>query len=122
MTRLPTIAFRALLWILPVALAWSDETKRADATTSTVSPRDTAPIVIVADGQQPSPVALALGDLERAMKQRGFAPRRQPLLPDGNSTALVVGIAGSSAAVDRLLREEHIELPREEESLCIRHV
>jgi hypothetical protein len=79
-------------------------------------------VVIVVDGALPPPSALALGDLDRAMKQHMIAPQRASSIPDGVVATLIVGVAGLSAGVDRILREERIVLPPEPESLCIRRI
>ncbi len=103
-----TIANWTLPWLFVFAGARADETKRASAE-----------ITIVVDRELPRPAELALGELENSLKQQGLESRRQRSLPDGSRGALVVGVSGTSAVVDQILREKRIALPSEAESLCL---
>src|SRR5438045_666781 len=76
-------------------------------------------IPLVVDAPLPPPAEQALGDLERVLRARGVDAARQKSLPAEGPAPLVVGTAGASAAVDRLLNAHRIGLPKEAESLCI---
>lgn len=69
-----------------------------------------ADVSIAADAKLPTPAALALKDLERAVEGRKA------------NLEIVVGIAGQSKAVDALLASEKIALPESPESLAVKRV
>jgi len=105
-------------WLLISACGFAERTA-AGAEVSGVRKDGVARVVIVVDAAPAPPVALALGDLERALKLHAIPARRAASFSQGDEVALVVGVAGESSGVDRLLGEEGIVLPREAESLCI---
>ena len=112
-------------WIAVGLLVFSVSSAAEKTTTSAKTPAGQSkvtPIIIVVDAALAPPAALALGDLERALKQRAFATQRSPTLPQGDGTVWIIGVAGESRSVDRMLGEERLTLPREAESLCIRRV
>lgn len=123
-------SFRSIVtiarWTVAAVLLFSATLLAADKLPDNRSSNAPTPesmrIVLVVDAALPAPVALALSDLERAMKQRAIAPQQALSIPDGNAATMIVGVAGLSAGVDRILREERIVLPPEPESLCIRRV
>lgn len=77
-------------------------------------------VALVVDGPLGPPAAHALERLQRALQARGFSVARRAQLHGDGSPAAVVGLAGQSSGVDRLLEAHRIDLPREAESLCLR--
>src|SRR5829696_7764876 len=71
------------------------------------------PVPIVVDAPLSGPAVPALADLERALKSKGLLATRRDSLADAGPLAVVVGMAGSSKAVDRLLAAHQVALPRE---------
>lgn len=76
-------------------------------------------LALVVDAPLAPPAARALADLQETLKKRGFELLRQRLGNDGRLDEIIVGVAGSSPAVDRLIAEERIDLPTKAESLCL---
>src|SRR6185295_14850080 len=62
------------------------------------------PVRLVVDAPIPPSAALAVEGLERVLKQRGAQPRRR-INEQGNS--IIFGVAGASAAVDRVIQSDH---------------
>src|SRR5690242_5125814 len=75
-------------------------------------------IALVVDAPLAAPAAHGVADLEKALTKRGLQPLRQRSLADPGPPAIIVGIAGSSPAVDRVLAEQRIDLSKKAESLC----
>lgn len=105
-----------------VVSAVASENKTASGKVSDVGGKAAPQVFIVVDATLAPPVALALADLEHALKQHAIPARRASSFSQGEESKLIVGVAGESSAVDRALDEERITLPREAESLCIRRV
>jgi len=78
-------------------------------------------ITVVVDVPLSEPGERALCDLERALSARGFTPVRRDTM-EKNGLHVVVGVAGRSNVVDRLLAAHHIPLAKQPGSLCIRHL
>src|SRR4051812_30757186 len=81
-----------------------------------------ADTLLVVDVPLTGPAAVAWADLERALTSQGSAPRRLATRSDRPGPALVIGVAGASPGVDRLLTQHKISLPLAAESLCIRRL
>src|SRR4051794_17459903 len=78
------------------------------------------PIPLLVDGPLGVPAERALAELETALKGKGFEVTRQASLPQGDATALVVGVAGASKTIDRLVAAGQLDLAKEPESLCVK--
>lgn len=74
---------------------------------------------IVVDAPLAPQGELALAELERVLKTKGCESARSGTAPNDGQSAIIVGIAGSSALADRTLVEQHLELPQAAESLCL---
>jgi hypothetical protein len=79
-------------------------------------------VALVVDAPLPPSARQALTDLERALRKRGLEPVRHEVLTQKGPKTFVIGLAGSSAAVDKLLAENRIALPKQAESLCLQKV
>jgi hypothetical protein len=76
-------------------------------------------VALVIDAPLSPPAKLALSDLEKALHTKGLKPVRHEGLAPKQPNTLVVGIAGSSSAVDKLLAENQIGLSKKAESLAL---
>ena len=78
-------------------------------------------INIVIDAKLEKPSLKALAELEYVLDTRDVALLRRKTLEE-NGTHIVVGIAGSSKLVDRLLTEHRLQLSKQPESLGIQWI
>jgi hypothetical protein len=83
--------------------------------------RGAGEIQIVVDKSLPPAAQNALVELQRAVTTQGHPQSLVTKLPGENTqAAIVVGIAGQSSEIDRLLNIEQVKLPDAPESLAVR--
>jgi hypothetical protein len=77
-------------------------------------------IDLVVDSPISGPAQQALADFEQVLKTRSTLKRLSAL--PANQSAIVVGIAGQSPTVDRLLADHRISFAKQPESICIQRL
>ena len=78
-------------------------------------------VAVIVD-QDLLPARTALTDLTKAIKQQQIKMVCRDTEQPGTQFRFVIGIAGQSRLVDRLLGEHKIRLPTESESLCVQRL
>lgn len=79
-------------------------------------------VELIVDSELPVAAKIALTDLTDALQKKKVEVVRNKVAAKGAHTRLVIGVAGQSYAVDRLLEPHKIVLPSQSESLCVAKV
>lgn len=78
--------------------------------------------VLVVETRPAAPVEKGIAELTRALEGKGLRVVRQTALTAGDRTHIVIGQAGASPMLDKLLKENGCNVPRSPESVCIKRL
>ena len=113
----------ALMRLLAVWLGWSVPTScPAQAALPPAQASGSGEAVLVVETKPAAPVETGIAELTRVLQGKGLRVARATALATDNRTHIVLGRAGTSPVLDRLLKNNGCAVSRLPESVCIKRL